>query len=191
MSSPFSLPLPYFTEFWCLWFLIIISNAFKASWKLAGPLKITKYESLDFWLKMLLICTSQFFKLSVPHSFFHFLTFFLFIYLFSLCIDVLEMKTSTLVWFNVCTSGICQFGESKYVNMSCLNVMFYSFIWISNSNILGKKKISFWLICGNINLQINTGCSSLAFFFFKFWEFAFMVPIISRWQDMMLKSMGK
>lgn len=53
------------------------------------------------------------------------------------------MKTSTLACFNVCTSGLCQFGESKYVNMSCLNVMFYhSFIWISNSNILGKK-ISF------------------------------------------------
>lgn len=28
-------------------------------------------------------------------------------------------------------------------------------------------------------------------FFFKPSEFAFMVPIISRWQDMVLKSMGK
>ena len=52
------------------------------------------------------------------------------------------------------------------------------------------KKFSFWLICGNINLQINTVYSILAIFF-KPSEFAFMVPIISRWQDMVLKSMGK
>lgn len=67
-------------------------------------------------IQNVLIGTSHLFKLpfpysSSPHHFF-----------FSLHSDLLEMKTSILVWFYVCTSGIFQSDENKYVNISCLTV---------------------------------------------------------------------